>query len=563
MEKKEKNKNNKIDELNKLRESAEEILKNRDIKDPELGNKTLEELMHEIKVHQIELEIQNDELIRSQRELEISRNMYSDLFDFAPIGYFTLNANGIILQSNLAGANMVGIDKSNLIMKPLSMFIESRYHQTFYNHLNNTIYSGSKQKCELMISDRYNNEVYIQMESSAIEKNNDNNQRNIRTAVIDITERKKAEIAHRKAEERYKAVIQDQTELICRCNTSWILTFINDAYCKFFNINKDERVGCSLENVILNRKIFTQERLRDLKNELGHLAVDKPFTEIEHQVDIDGEKKWVKWNIRAITGEDDKIIEYQAVGRDITKQKTAEEKLNQTLRNLEYSNKELENFAQIVSHDLRSPLNTIISYLNIIDRKYKSIMDDKGIELTDMMRERVNGMMNLISDILTYSRIDREKSDFQMVNAQDILLNAQENLKSRIYENDAVITGDNLSEFYCNRTQMISVFQNLIDNSIKYCEHTPKIHITMEERKNNWLSKFTDNGIGIDPENNEKIFLIFHQEKEKSSNYQGYGIGLAYCKKIIERHGGQIWIDSDIGKGSTFYFTISRMEKLT
>lgn len=85
----------------------------------------------------------------------------------------------------------------------------------------------------------------------------------------------------------------------------------------------------------------------------------------------------------------------------------------------------------------------------------------------------------------------------------------------------------------------------------------------MEERKNNWLSKFTDNGIGIDPENNEKIFLIFHQEKEKSSNYQGYGIGLAYCKKIIERHGGQIWIDSDIGKGSTFYFTISRMEKLT
>jgi signal transduction histidine kinase len=199
-----------------------------------------------------------------------------------------------------------------------------------------------------------------------------------------------------------------------------------------------------------------------------------------------------------------------------------------------------------------------------MDRKYKSIMDDKGVELTDMLRERVNGMMNLITDILTYSRIDREKSSFQMVNAQDILVNAQENLKSRINENHVVITDDNLSEFFCNRTQMISVFQNLIDNSIKYCEEIPpKIHITMEERKNDWLFKFIDNGIGIDPENNEKIFLIFHQEKEQSSNYSGYGIGLAYCKKIIERHGGKIWIDSHVGKGSTFYFTIKKPDSET
>jgi two-component system, chemotaxis family, sensor kinase Cph1 len=500
--------------------------------------------------------MQNDELKRNQTELEISRNMYSDLYDFAPIGYFTLNVNGIIIKTNIAGANLIGREKSKITNQPFTKFIEPHYHSTFYKHLNAVLYSSKKERCEIKMVRENGEEVYVQMESLSNDKSNDGKHKYIQTATIDITERKRYEAEIKKSQQRYKAVIQDQTELICRFKPSRTITFVNDAYCRFFNINKDRAIGENLEEFLSSKK--TESNIPLITEEIKNLSCDKPFIEVEHHINLENNIKWVRWIIRSICDQDGNIMEYQAVGRDITEQKEAEAKLNQTLKDLENSNKELEKFAQIVSHDLRSPLNTVISYINIIERKYKDLMDQKGNELTGKLRERINGMQVLISDILNYSQVNREETLFKIIDIEEVLEEAMENLKSNIRENKAKITHDTLPKIRGSKTQLISVFQNLIDNSIKYCGNkTPNIHITAKERDNDWLFSFIDNGMGIDSEFSQKIFLIFHREENKSDS-PGYGIGLAYCKKIIERHSGEIWFESEVGKGSTFYFTIKK-----
>jgi PAS domain S-box-containing protein len=556
MNKKENDKSNNKNYMSKLRKTAEEILKNKKIISADFENRSLQELMHEIQVHQIELEMQNDELKRNQAELEISRNMYSDLYDFAPIGYFTLNVNGIIIKTNLAGANLIGKEKSKITNQPFTKFIEPHYHSTFYKHLNTVLYNRKKERCEIKMIRENGEEVYVHMESLSNDKSNDDKHKYIQTATIDITERKRYEAEIKKSQERYKAVIQDQTELICRFKSSRSITFVNDAYCRFFNINKDRTIGENLEDFLSSNK--TESNIPLITEEIKKLSCDKPFIEVEHHINIEDKVKWVRWIIRSICDQDGNIMEYQAVGRDITEQKEAEAKLNQTLKDLENSNKELEKFAQIVSHDLRSPLNTVISYINIIERKYKDLMDQKGNELTGKLRERINGMQVLISDILNYSQVNREETLFKIIDIEEVLEEAMENLKSDIRENKAKITHDTLPKIRGSKTQLTSVFQNLIDNSIKYCGNkAPNIHITAKERDNDWLFSLSDNGMGIDSEYSQKIFLIFHREENKSAS-PGYGIGLAYCKKIIERHGGKIWFESVVGKGSTFYFTIKK-----
>ena len=241
---------------------------------------------------------------------------------------------------------------------------------------------------------------------------------------------------------------------------------------------------------------------------------------------------------------------------DITELKKAEETLELKLEELSRSNEELEQFAYVSSHDLQEPLRMITSYLQLLQRRYQGNLDDKADKYIHFAVDGASRMQNLINDLLEYSRVTRSARKAKTTNCEFILNQALLNLKLMIKDNKVTISHDPLPDVMADSTQLIQIFQNLIINGIKFhSEKAPKIHISVANKEIEWVFSVQDNGIGIDPKYSEKIFEIFKRLHTREK-YSGTGIGLAICKRIIERHDGRIWVESELGKGSTFYFTL-------
>jgi len=242
--------------------------------------------------------------------------------------------------------------------------------------------------------------------------------------------------------------------------------------------------------------------------------------------------------------------------RDITTQKKLERDLNTALERTEQSNADLEQFAYVASHDLQEPLRMVSSYVQLLARKYEGKLDSDADDYISFAVDGARRMQVLINDLLEYSRVTTRGESFKSVNCEMIIERVLHNLKMAIEENDAVITHDPLPTVIVDGSQIGQVFQNLIGNAIKYrSKEPPLIHISARKDGNKWLFSVRDNGIGIDSKYKERIFIIF-QRLHGRNEYPGTGLGLAISRRIIERHKGRIWMESEVGKGTTFYFTL-------
>jgi PAS domain S-box-containing protein len=414
-------------ETDKLRRRAEELL----ARDPkviqEMPPEDVRELVQELNVHQIELELQNEELREAQLELEAARNKFVDLYDFAPVGYFTLDEKGLVLEVNLTGASLLGVPRHNLINRVFSRFVAPDFEGKFYAHLRRALQGETKQMCELKCKKKDGALFYAQLETMAV-NDVEGNRRHLRTAITDITERKQAE-----------------------------------------------------------------------------------------------------------------------------------ENLKKTMAELTRSNTELEEFAYIVSHDLREPLRMVSSFMELLRRRYKDKLDADGNEFISLAADGAKRMNMLIKDLVAYSRVGFGGEKFKPTDCGDILSQTLENLKVTIKANDAVVTHNSLPMITAAASQIIELFQNLIGNAIKFrAKEPPHIHVSAKEGEKEWIFSVRDNGIGIDPQYKERIFAVFRRLHGREE-YSGSGIGLSICRKIVERHGGRIWVASEPGRGSTFYFTIPTM----
>lgn len=227
---------------------------------------------------------------------------------------------------------------------------------------------------------------------------------------------------------------------------------------------------------------------------------------------------------------------------------------------LKRSNADLQQFAYAASHDLQEPLRGIASFVGLLEKRYKGKLDKKADEFIDYIIDDTKRMQMLIKDLLEYSRIDTKGKIFGIMNCSVVLEEAFYNLRSIVEETGTELTYDYLPTVMADAPQLKSLFQNLIGNAIKFHgQEKPRIHISAEQRGNEWVFSVKDNGIGFESELAERIFVVF-QRLHARQKYPGTGIGLAICKKIVERHGGRIWAESQPGKGSTFYFTLPVQE---
>jgi two-component system, chemotaxis family, sensor kinase Cph1 len=232
------------------------------------------------------------------------------------------------------------------------------------------------------------------------------------------------------------------------------------------------------------------------------------------------------------------------------------DELAQLAQDLERSNAELKKFAYVASHDLQEPLNQVANYVQLLEMRYRQALDEDAKEFIGYAVEGVSLMQTLIDDVLAYSKVDMQGAEVAFTDTEAALEKAIAHLRGRIGDNNANITYNNLPTVMADATQIMQLFQNLIANAIKFrSEETPEIQIDAERIEDAWLFSVKDNGIGIDPQFSDRIFVIF-QRLHPRDEYPGTGMGLAICKKIVESHRGRIWVESELGKGATFYFTI-------
>ncbi len=314
------------DKFPELRTRAQALISSKQEKTAEYQDDVLK-LVHELDTYQIELELQNEDLRRSQKELEISRDRYADLYDFAPVAYFTVNAEGMILEANLTAARILGIARGRLINRRFSNFIFPADQDVFYLHRKQMLETRQQQSYDLRLRKKDGN-IFHALVETVMNPKDDDPPGQFRVMVSDISSQKEKELSKiHQVKERYRAIVMDQNDLICRFDSQGRLTFVNDAYCRYFDVNHWNLLGTTF---------FPNIHADDLTlvtDHFNNLTPQKPERTIEYRVVLqDGKTYWQQWFSRALYDMEGNFIEYQAVGRDITKLKETEKQLQSELR---------------------------------------------------------------------------------------------------------------------------------------------------------------------------------------------------------------------------------------
>ncbi len=363
----------------------------------------------------------------------------------------------------------------------------------------------------------------------------------------DITER-------RKAEEKIKTLAN-----VVESSNDAIVTESLDGIIASWNIGAEQIFGYSSEEILgKDTSILEPDNLTgEIKQLIEKVKQGEKIQRYETlRLRKDGTTINIAVTISPVFDSTGKFEAISAISRDITERKKAEKILKLKLEELRRSNEELEQFAYVSSHDLQEPLRMISSYLQLLQRRYQGKIDDKADKYIYYAVDGAARMQVLINDLLEFSRVTSRAEEPKTTDSELILNQVLSNLELFIKENKATVSHDTLPEVVVDNTQLAQVFQNMIANGIKFHgEGAPKIQISAEKKANEWVFSVQDNGIGIDPRYSEKIFEVF-KRLHKKEEYPGTGIGLAVCKKIVERHGGRIWVESKLGEGSTFYFTL-------
>jgi PAS domain S-box-containing protein len=334
------------------------------------------------------------------------------------------------------------------------------------------------------------------------------------------------------------------------------IKLFNEKACQIFNYDVEEIVNRPISQIL---HCSNQEMQPELLKLLQSPANENASEKIEsYCFGVRNGGKEFPIEISISQSHFDSNTIYLLKFKDVTIQKEAQKQLDTQLKNLEEKNKELEQFTYIASHDLQEPLRSITSLIELFQQEYQGVFDENAQTYFDFVLQSTGRMKELIKGLLDYSRIGKQMI-IRKENLNEIMRNVLQDLTNSIEKNKATVTYDELPSLYASGLHLRILFQNLIANSIKFNKPgiLPIVHISAKQDSKHWTFCVKDNGIGMDTKYQEKIFTIFQRLNTKDS-YEGTGIGLAHCKKIVELHDGKIWFESKPGEGTEFYFTISK-----
>lgn len=378
-------------------------------------------------------------------------------------------------------------------------------------------------------------------------------------ATRDGAKRRLTEAALHDSEEKYRGLLEAAPDAMVVVNTSGEIVLLNVQAEKRFGYRRDELLGQKVTNIIpvgFAARLIADD-LRSTEDALAQqIGTGIELTALRK----DGSEFPIELMLSPLETTEGILV--TAAIRDITKRKNAELQLLKNVEELNRSNGELGQFAYIASHDLQEPLRMVASYTQLLARRYKGKLDSDADDFIAFAVDGASRMQRLIQDLLIYSRVETKGNVLCEISSAAAFEQALANLRGAIEESGALVTHGRLPVVLADETQLIQLLQNLIGNAIRYQRPgTPKIHISAaRDGARKWTFSVRDNGLGIDPQYFDKIFEMF-QRLHKREEFSGTGIGLAICKKIVERHGGNISVESQPGKGSTFRFALASGEK--
>lgn len=327
----------------------------------------------------------------------------------------------------------------------------------------------------------------------------------------------------------------------------------NRSFYKHFQTTKEETENCLIYD--LGNRQWDIPQLRLLLEEIVPQNAEFDDFEVEHAFPTIGHRSMLLNARRVERGEAGAHFILLAI-QDITERKRVEKALTIHAQELARSNAELEQFAYVASHDLQEPLRKVASYTDLLAKRYQGQLDSRAETFMGYIVDGATRMKALIDDLLTLSRIGSEEISLEQTDVEPVLREALAVLDTALQESGASVTFDPLPTVTADPSQLEQLFHNLIGNAIKFRgTELPHVHVSAEQKNHQWVFSVQDNGIGIDPQHAERIFAVF-QRLHTRAEYPGTGIGLAICKKIVEHYGGRIWLESQPGKGATFYFTL-------
>ncbi len=493
--------------------------------------------------------------VRKAKHLARMEGRYRGLLEAAPDAMVVVDQDGIIVLLNVQAERKFGYSRGELLGQKVTNIIPEGFAERLIADGTRSAAEALAQQIgtgiELIGRRKDSGEFPIELMLSPLE----NAEGTLVTAAIrDISVRKNAEKYLAQMEGRYRGLLEAAPDAMVVVNQDGDIVLLNLQAEKQFGYRRDELLGQKVTNIIPEgfAERLIADRLRSAEDALAQ--------QIGTGIELTGLRKNgsefpIELMLSPLESADGTLV--TAAIRDISVRKQAEQELARNVEELSRSNEELGQFAYIASHDLQEPLRMVASYTQLLSRRYTGKLDKDADEFIAFAVDGANRMQHLIQDLLTYSRVGTKVNDLRDISSEDALQRALVNLQSAIADSGALVTHDVLPTVQADETQLVQLFQNLVGNAIKYqSPGIPLVHISTDKNGGGkWIFSVQDNGIGIDPKYFERIFGMF-QRLHKRDEFDGTGIGLAICKKIVERHGGNISVESKPGKGSTFRFTI-------
>jgi PAS domain S-box-containing protein len=556
------------DGLKKLRESAEKIL-NENLKQyDDIPVSDFSRIIHDLKVYQIELELQNEELRLAQKQLEDSRNSYAQLYNYAPAGYVTLSNNSLILQANQTFANMVNKDISQILNVSFSQFLDVEDKNVFLSRFNAFFKSPTEKSMELSMLKKNGKSFHVRVTGKIIFDQQHKTdslplQPRLFLIISDITKEKIIENRLIDSENMYKNI---SNELEYILDNLPCLVFYKDSENNFIRVNKyvadaHKMKKEDLEGVNLSQIYNKEDADKYYQDDLYVLNSGLPRLNIEEQWETENEIFWVNTSKIPFVDEYGKVIGVIGIAIDITERKRNELELGRKNDELKKLNAEKDKFFSIISHDLKSPFNSIIGLSEMLVDQVKE-SDYEGIEkYASIILNSSHRAMNLLMNLMEWSQSQTGRMVFTpekfelntLIFDVSHLLNEIANQKSIDFEFDLS------QKFFAlgDKAMISTILRNLLSNAIKFTRDGGKILVSVRENNNELVISVRDNGIGIPQDIISKLFRIddnytspgTHQEK-------GTGLGLILCKEFVDKHRGKIWVESVEGEGSEFFFTL-------